>query len=96
MMLVLLPESARQYSPAPESEPKSIIQVEVHGRLSASPTDSKQPNGAYIRYGEGFGRQTVLLKWPLENKELSERIKKLQGKWVNVRGRMEIGIPPEV
>jgi hypothetical protein len=50
---------------------------------------------AYSRYGEGFGRQTVVLKWPAENKGLTERVKMRQWRWANVRGRMEIGIPQE-
>jgi hypothetical protein len=96
MILVLSPVSVQKPTSARESEPEFVIRVEVHGPLAASPADSKQPNVAYIRYGAGFGQQTVLLKWPEENKGLTERIRKLQGKWVNVRGRMEIGIPPEV
>jgi hypothetical protein len=86
---------AQREPQAAKTPPEFYIKVEVQGPLALS-TDPKMPNVAYIRYGEGYARQTVLLKWPLENKELTARIKKLQGNWVVVTGRMEIGIPPEV
>ena len=81
--------------PLPNSAPEFYIKVEVQGPLVPSSDPTKQ-NIAFIRYGEGFARQTILLKWPEERKDLGKRIKELQGKWVLVTGRLEIGIPPEV
>src|SRR5262249_23630407 len=92
---VVLYQGPHWQKPQPNSVPEFYIKVEVQGPLAPSSDPTKQ-NIAFIRYGEGFARQTILLKWPEERKDLGKRIKGLQGKWVLVTGRLEIGIPPEV
>ena len=80
---------------SPKTEPEFFIKAEVQGPLVLS-TRIDQSNIAYIRYGEGYARQEVMLKWPLDDKKLTDRVKELKGKWVLAKGRMEIGLPPEV
>jgi hypothetical protein len=89
------PDQGRQQPQPPKPEFEFYIKVEVQGPLALS-SDPTKTNIAYIRYGEGFARQEVLLKWSEEDKKLTQRVKELQGKWVVARGRMEIGVPPEV
>ena len=87
--------STSQKLETPRPEPEFYIKVEIQGPLSPS-SDLTKPNIAYIQHGEGFGRQTIILKWNEHNKQLGDRIKSLHRKWVVVTGRLEIGIPPEV
>ena len=92
---LILSGPAWQKPQTPRSDPEFYIKVEVQGPLVPS-SDLTKPNIAYIQYGEGFERQTVLLKWSDDNKQLADCIKRLHRKWVVVTGRLEIGIPPEV